>query len=129
MLAVVVPGPRTSPRPVPDWYADLDDLPADTVVLSDWGEGGYLMWRFPELDFVVNGYGDIYTDDELARNYRMDATEPRLGGDVKETGARYALLRPGSRLTYGLDTLEGWTVLDRSDTCVLLEAPDDWPTT
>ena len=54
----------------------LDDLPAGTAVLNDWGEGGYLMWRFPDLNFVMNGYGDIFTDDEIARNYRMDATNP-----------------------------------------------------
>ena len=66
-------------------------MPADTVVLSDWGEGAFLMWRFPELDFVVSGYGDIYTDAELARNFRMDGTAAGWVADVKGTGARYAL--------------------------------------
>ena len=54
-------------------------MPAGTVVLNDWGEGGYLMWAYPDLDFVVSGYGDIYTDSEIARNYRLDGTAPRLG--------------------------------------------------
>ena len=71
-------------------------MPADTVVLSDWGEGAFLMWRFPELDFVVSGYGDIYTDAELARNFRMDGTAPGWVSDAKGTGARYALLKTGS---------------------------------
>jgi hypothetical protein len=128
VLAVLVPRTADEPPPRPDWYADLDALPADTVVLNDWGEGAFLMWRFPELDFVVSGYGDLYTDAELARNYRLDGTAPGWLADAKGTGARYALLKTGSQLAYGLETLEGWEELHRSDTFVLLEAPDDWPT-
>jgi hypothetical protein len=128
VLAVVVPRTADEPPARPDWYADLDAMPADTVVLSDWGEGAFLMWRFPELDFIVSGYGDIYTDAELARNFRMDGTAPGWVADAKGTGARYALLKTGSKLAYGLQTLEGWEELHRSDTFVLLEAPDDWPT-
>ena len=123
--------PRTADEPPardPDWYADLDAMPADTVVLSDWGEGAFLMWRFPELDFVVSGYGDIYTDAELARNFRMDGTAPGWVADVKGIDARYALLKTGSELAYGLQTFEDWEELHRSDEFILLEAPDDWPT-
>ena len=128
VLGLLVPRTADEPPARPDWYADLDSMPADTVVISDWGEGAYLMWRFPELDFVVNGYGDIYTDAELDRNLRLDGALPGWVADVKGTGARYALLKTGSDLAYGLDTQEGWEELDRSDTFVLLQAPDDWPT-
>jgi hypothetical protein len=130
VLAVLVP--RTADEPpgpstYPDWLSALDELPAGTVVLNDWGEGGYLMWRYPELDFVMNGYGDIFNDNEIARNYQMDATNPGWLDSVKGTGATYALLRPGAKLTYGLDRLEGWAVAERSETLVLLEAPPGWP--
>src|SRR5688572_1065622 len=130
VLAVLVP--RTADQPpgpptYPDWLSALDQLPAGTSVLNDWGEGGYLMWRYPELNFVMNGYGDIFTDNEIARNYQMDATNAGWLESVKGTGATYALLRPGARLTYGLDRLEGWTITERSDTLVLLEAPPGWP--
>ena len=27
------------------------------------------LWRYPDLDFVMNGYGDIFTDAEIARLY------------------------------------------------------------
>ena len=98
-------------------------------MLNDWGEGGYLMWRFPELDFVMNGYGDIYTDDEIERNFRMDAHRPRLGGRRQgDRCATYALLRPGSQLAYGLETSRAGMCCTAATTFVLLEAPDDWPT-
>jgi hypothetical protein len=127
VLALVVP--RTADEPpddYPEWLTTLDEMPAGTVVLNDWGQGGYLMWRFPELDFVMNGYGDIYTDAEIARNYEMDATLPGWLDEVERTGATYALLRPGTRLTYSLDELQGWQVVSRSEKLVLLEAPDGW---
>ena len=102
-------------------------MPAGTVVLNDWGQGGYLMWRFPDLDFVVNGYGDIYTDAELARNFRLDGTAPGWVADIKGIDSRYALLRTGSELAYGLETLRAGTWCGRSDRYILLEAPADWP--
>ena len=57
--------PRTADEPPdePSWASAVDDLPAGTVVLNDWGQGGWMIWRWPELDFVMNGYGDIFTDD------------------------------------------------------------------
>ncbi len=127
VLAVLVPQTADRPPDDPDWYATLDDLPTGTVVLNDWGEGGYLMWRFPHLDLVMNGYGDIFTDAELERNFRMDATNAGWLESVVDTGARYALLAPGSRLAYDLTRLEGWTTLESGSDLVLLEAPDDWP--
>jgi hypothetical protein len=129
VLAVLVPSTANEAPARPDWYADLEAMSADTVVLSDWGEGAYLMWRFPELDFVVSGYGDLYTDAELARNLRLDKASPGWLADVKGTGARYALVRTDSGLAYGLNTLEGWEELERSDEFVLLQAPEDWPAT
>ena len=57
----------------------------------------------------MNGYGDIFTDAELARNFRMDGTDPGWVADVKGTGARYALLKTGiASSPTGCDTLEGW---------------------
>ena len=47
--------------------------------------------------------------------------------DVKGIDARYALLRTGSELAYGLRELEDWDVVGRSDELILLEAPADWP--
>ena len=87
------------------------------------------MWRFPDLDFVVSGYGDMYTDAELDRNFRLDGASSGWVADVKGTDSRYALLRTGSRLAYGLQTFEDWALVGRGDELILLEAPADWPAT
>lgn len=128
VLAFVVPTTAQESPLEPSWAAELDALPAGTIVLDNWGAGGYLMWRYPRLDLVMNGYGDIFTDGELERNYRMDGTAPGWLDDVRSTGATLAVLQPGEKLAAALRDLEGWTVLhvDREADLELLEAPDGW---
>lgn len=126
-LALAVPSTADTGIADPPFARQLDQLPAGTTVVNDWGKGGWFMWRWPKLDFVVNGYGDLYTDAELDRNFRLDSTDPGWVAAVQETGARYALLDPGSRLAYGLQNLESWQLLDRDADLVLLKAPAGWP--
>ncbi|MEO6511487.1 MAG: hypothetical protein ABIO16_10885, partial [Nocardioides sp.] len=109
----------------PTWSQAIDALPAGTVVLNDWGKGGWMMWRWPELDFVMSGYGDVYTDAEIARNYRLDGSGTGWVADAKSTGAKYALVVPGSKLAYGLE-LQHWTVQHRSAELELMQPPTGW---
>ena len=128
-LAVVAPRTADQPPPEPAWFTTLADLPAGTVVLNEWAAGGYLMWRFPDLDLVMNGYADIYTDAELSRNVRMDAGYPGWLRDVKGIDTRYAVVEPGSILAVNLIDIAHWRVVDRSAKLELLVPPDDWPAT
>ena len=126
-LAVVVPHTADQPRDTPSWLdGALGDLPAGTRVINDSGFGGYLMWRFPQLDVVVHGYGDLYTDDELERNADIEGIRSGWVGLVRDTGAAYAVLPPGSPLAYNLREVEGWSVLERSDDLELLRPPPGW---
>jgi hypothetical protein len=124
VLAVLVPRTADEPRPEPRWNATtLADLPDGTKDINDWGQGGYLMWRFPELDFMMNGYGDLFTDSELERNYQLDAALPGWDETVRRTGADYALLAPGSRLAYNLRHTQQWTIVESAPDIELLRAP------
>jgi hypothetical protein len=126
-LAVTVPFTSADPLPEPSWTdSALGSLPAGTKVLDDWDLGGYLMWRYPQLDLVMHGYGDTFTTAELDRNDRLLMTEPGWERDLRRTGARVALIRPGTSLAYGLVNLEGWTVVHSSDRLEMLRAPRGW---
>jgi hypothetical protein len=126
-LAVVVPHTADQPRDTPPWVdAALGDLPPGTVVLNESGFGGYLMWRFPQLDLVANGYGDTYTDDELERNADIWAVRAGWLEDVRDTHAEYAILPPGSPLAYNLRQIEHWSVVDQGDDLQLLAPPPGW---
>jgi hypothetical protein len=126
-LALVVPTSADQPHDTPAWVDPaLRDLPPGTVVLNDSAFGGYLMWRFPQLDVVMNGYGDIYTDDELERNADIDAVRAGWVEKVKGTHAQYAILPPGSPLAYNLRAVQKWSVLEVGDDLELLAPPPGW---
>jgi hypothetical protein len=126
-LALVVPHTADQPRETPSWVdGALEDLPAGTVVLDDSAFGGYLMWRFPQLDVAMNGYGDLYTDDELERNADIDAVRDGWVGLVKDVHPDYAILPPRSPLAYNLRAVEGWTVVQEGGDLELLAPPPGW---
>lgn len=123
-LAAVVPHTSDEPPDQPAWVdVALADLPSDAIVLNDWGWGGYLIWRYPDVDFVMNGYGDIFTESELQRNYDIGRMSPGWDNLVRGTGAEFALVPPNSALAYGLRETEGWRVVHHSADIELLEKP------
>lgn len=124
LLGTVAAYTANKPPPQPAW-ADpvLGDLPSGTRVLDDWAVGGYLMWRYPQLDLVMHGYGDTFTDAELARNKAIGDLKPGWDNLVRATGAQYAVLAPDSRVTYALTHFLGWTVIRSSPDVELLRAP------
>jgi hypothetical protein len=127
-LAVVVPHTADKPPSQPAWVDPaLSSLPAGTKVLDAWDWGGYLMWRYPQLDLLMHGYGDTFTVEELQRNTDITALAPGWDRDLRETGCTIAVLRP-TALAYALEHQLHWTVLHRSEGIVELEAPADWTT-
>ncbi|WP_244927524.1 hypothetical protein [Nocardioides sp. W7] len=127
VLAAVVPHTADEPPARPAWTDPaLAALPAGTPVLNDWNLGGWLMWRHPQLDPVMHGYGDTFTVEELRRNTDILALRPGWRTLVRETGVSYALVRPRSPLGRALVDDEGWRVLHRSPDLVLLKPPPGW---
>src|SRR3954447_2005783 len=129
LLALLVAVPHTSADP-PQHAAWMDPalqaLPPGTKVLDDWDQGGYLMWRYPQLDLMMHGYGDTFTTAELRRNTDLISAVPGWADAVRQSGARVAVLRPWSRLGYLLMVQAGWQVVHRSDDFELLRAPASW---
>jgi hypothetical protein len=126
-LAVLVPHTADEPLETAPWLdGALGDLPAGTRVINDIGFGGYVMWRFPQLDVVVHGYGDLYTDGELERNADLEGGRGGWLRLVRDIDPAYAVLPPGSPLAYDLREVEGWTVVEHSDDLELLQPPAGW---
>ncbi|RJS44848.1 hypothetical protein D4739_00375 [Nocardioides cavernaquae] len=125
VLAFLSSGAHTVGPDRPDWAdAELDKLPAATGVLNAWDWGGYLAWRHPDLDFVVSGYGDVFTTGELDRNVALTEAHHGWLDDLEGLHVEVALLAPDSDLAYGLEHTAGWTVVRSSDEMVLLHAPE-----
>lgn len=126
VLAVLVPRTAAEPAPQPAWVQPtLSALPAGTPILNDSLYGGFLMWAYPQLDVLLSGYGDLYTDAELERTRVLESVDPGWDDVARGTGARVALVHQDSALGYALQ-LAGWTVAQESDTVRLLRAPASW---
>lgn len=126
LLAVTVPNAAALTPDQPDWLDDeMAALPAETRILNEQTRGGYLMWRYPDLDFVMNGYGDIYTTPELERMVDMIRVRPGWNESVRSTGAEIALVDPESALGYALRLCD-WTALQTAKDLELLRAPERW---
>ncbi len=126
VLAVLVPRTAAETPVKAPWVDDrLSALPAGTTVLNDWGDGGYVMWAYPQLDLVMHGYGDTFTTEELERNTDILGLDRGWQDLVRATGAEVAFLRTDHRLTAALEDA-GWRVVATSEEVELLEAPADW---
>lgn len=125
-LAFVVPHTADQPPSQPAWVDPaLSSLPAGTKVLDSWDYGGYLMWRYPQLDLLMHGYGDTFTIAELQRNTDIADLAPGWDTDLRATGCTIAVLRP-TAVAYALEHQLHWTVLHRSAAIVELQAPPGW---
>jgi hypothetical protein len=107
----------------PAWFESaVSPLPTGTKVLSDSAFGSYLMWSHPELDVLMNGYGDTFTIVELQRNADITDLQPGWRAELAGTGCTVALLDPQTPLAYALEQ-DGWTVVHRSPTLEMLDSP------
>jgi hypothetical protein len=128
VLALVVGHTADKPPSQPSWVqGQLGGLPNGTPFYAEETWSGYLMWRYPNLDLVTHGYGDVFTDAELRRNQEIADVVPGWDVDLRKTGVTEALLAPTNRLAYALQAA-GWTTVRSSSDAVLLAAPSDWLT-
>jgi hypothetical protein len=126
-LAAVVPTTSDQPPTQPSWVDPaLEALPAGTPVMGEWDWGGYLMWRYPQLDLLMHGYGDTFTTAELQRNTDINLMTPGWDDELRATGVRIAVLRPNDPVAYALQHQLGWTVRHASPTIEELRAPASW---
>lgn len=126
VLAFAVPGTASGQGITPGWVdTALAGLPAGTPVLDDSSVGGYLLWAYPQLDPYEHGYGDVYTQADLARITTVNRAGPGWLGDVRASGARVALLDPTSTLDEALRE-RGWRVAQSGGGWDYLTAPPGW---
>jgi hypothetical protein len=127
-LAAVVPQTSDEPPPQPSWVdPTLSALPPGTQVFGEWDWGGYLLWRYPQLDLLMHGYGDTFTDAELQRNTDITAMAPGWDEQLRATGCTIAVLRPNDPVAYALEHQLHWIVVHESETIEELRAPAGWP--
>lgn len=123
LMSISIPGTEERGA-LPGWVDErLDRAPQSTRVLNDWNAGSYLLFRHPELDLVMHGYGDVFTDEELDRNVGIVRLQPGWDRRVEELDVDLALLRTDAPLAYALEGDLGWERVQADDDIVILEPP------
>ncbi len=124
VLTAVVPVTASRPAATPSWLDPaLDRLPTGTAVQTADFMSGYLLWRHPDLDPVIDGYSDAYTTQHLQEQLDLQLLRPGWDKTLRESSVRVALLPTRSRLAYALTRFEGWQVLHTSAAVTMLAAP------
>jgi hypothetical protein len=109
---------------VPRWVdARLEAMPPATRVLNDWDTGSYFVYRHPELAWAMHGYGDVFTDTEIKRNFDLEELNPGWEEELRDLDVGIALLDPESPLGYMLQHVQGWDVLQSDDRFALMVPP------
>ena len=96
-------------------------------MVDSWDYGGYLMWRYPQLDLLTHGYGDTFTSTSSSATPTSSGSRP-AGTPSCAYGLHHRSAAARNALAYALDHQEHWTVLRRSPGVAELRAPPGWST-
>jgi hypothetical protein len=120
VAAALVPALR-APANVPTALdSALDRLPAHTVVWNDFSLGGWLEWRHPALQPVVDGRAEAFGAEHLDLYGRVSSTRPGWTDTFDRLDIRVALVSTDSPLAAKLSVRPGWRIVGTDDGYVLL---------
>lgn len=124
-LAVMAPASGSSPAKVPDGLdAQLEALPPGTPILNEYVLGGWLHWRHPELQTVIDGFTDGYTIEDMEAYATVRDVGAGWEEYITDKDLEVALVVEDSPLALALVDRLGWEAEGSDGGYVLLEAPD-----
>ena len=125
VVTLLLPGPMGTPANVPNGLnASLDRLPPHTVIFNYFTLGGWLLWRHPTLEPVIDGRAEAFPKAQF-EGY-IKTTQAGAGWEqfLRTTQAKHALVEEHSPLATALDERLHWRSLGSDGGYILLEAPE-----
>jgi hypothetical protein len=124
VVTLLLPGSVGTPANVPNRLnASLDHLPPHTVIFNDFVLGGWLLWRHPTLEPVIDGRAEAFPKTQFEGYIKTSQVSTGWERFLKTTDSTYALVNEHSPLATALDERLHWHSLGRDDGYVLLAAP------
>lgn len=126
VVALLLPAsPSTgTPAKVPNALnAALDRLPPHAVIFNDSELGGWLLWRHPSLEPVIDGRTEAFPKPHFEGYVKTSQVRTGWERFLVTTGSTHALVKEGSPLATALDQRLHWRSLGTDDGYVLLSAP------
>lgn len=123
-VTLLLPGSTGVPGNVPnELNAALDRLPPHTVIFNDAVLGGWLLWRHPTLEPVIDGRAEAFPKAQFEGYIKTSQVSTGWERFLETTAATHALVIEDSPLATALDERLHWRFMGRDDGYVLLEAP------
>jgi hypothetical protein len=123
-VPLLLPGSTGTPANVPNGLnVALDRLPPHTVIFNDYLLGGWLLWRHPTLEPVIDGRSEAFPNAHFDRYLNTSQVSTGWEKFLATTDSEYALVAERSPLATALDERLHWRSLGRDDGYVLLTAP------
>ena len=124
VVTLLLPGSTGTPANVPNAFnAALDRLPPHTVIFNDSAVGGWLLWRHPTLEPVIDGRTEAFPKAHFEDYIRTAQVRSGWEKFLERTNSTHALVAESSPLATALETRLHWRSLGRDDGYVLLAAP------
>jgi hypothetical protein len=101
----------------------IASLPQRSVVCNAWEDGGWFIWRHPNVKVTMDPRVELYSTDHIESYLDFIAARPGWDAYVKDSGCRYAVLPTDSPTIEALRTKLSWTKLAQAGGDVLLGAP------
>jgi hypothetical protein len=89
----------------------LDSLPKGTVVHDEYGLGGYLRYRHPDLVLVIDVRTELYAMDYVEAYLNARGAKPGWTDFHQQTGAQAALVPTESAIADTMPRTLGWRSL------------------
>jgi hypothetical protein len=123
-VALLLPGSTGTPANVPNALnASLDRLPPHTVVFNNSTLGGWLLWRHPRLEPVIDGRAEAFPKSHFKSYIRTSQVRPGWEKFLQTTSSKFALVETDSPLAAALEERLHWRSLGTDVGYVLLAAP------
>jgi hypothetical protein len=112
----------------PEWGPnDLDRqiaaLPTGTVLCNDYGSGGWLIWKHPNVRPAIDGRIEVYAVKHVESYMTFQSAATGWDTYLDQTGCRWALVPNDLPVAEALVRQTSWTVAARGSTYLLLRAP------
>lgn len=123
-MTLLLPGTMGTPANVPNALdSSLDLLPPHTVIFNDFTLGGWLLWRHPTLEPVIDGRAEAFPKSQYEGYLNTSQVGTGWEKFLDTTNSRYPLVKERSPPAAALEERLRWRVLGRDDGYVLLAAP------
>jgi len=124
VVTLLLPGSTGTPANVPNALnATLDRLPPHTVIFNDSALGGWLLWRHPTLEPVIDGRAEAFPKAQFEGYIKTSQVSTGWEKFLATTNSTYALVEDHSPVATALDERLHWRSLGQDDGYVLLQAP------